>query len=105
MGIWLRPGREQATIAHRQRQCMRFCRENFAAGLELYGGLGDTDGFGWKATSQYLGPTIAFTIPRGPVITFSPNIGLNDNSLEVLYRFKVSYEVQQIFHRLRGSSR
>jgi hypothetical protein len=84
------------------RPCV-FCRENFAAGLELYGGLGDTNGFGWKATSQYLGPAIAFTIPRGPVITFSPNIGLNDNSLDVLYRFKVSYEVQQLFHRLRGS--
>jgi hypothetical protein len=79
-----------------------FCRENFAAGLELYGGLGTANGFGWRATSQYLGPTIAFSIPRGPTISFSPNLGLNDNSLGVLYRFKVSYEAEQLFHRLRG---
>lgn len=78
------------------KKCV-FCRENFALGLELYGGLGDSNGFGWRATSQYLGPTVAFNIPKGPTITFSPNIGLNDNSLGVLYRFKVSYEVQQLF--------
>ncbi len=81
-----------------------FCRENFAAGLELYGGLGTTDGFGWRATSQYIGPTIGFSIPRGPTISFSPNFGLNDNSLGVLYRFKVSYEVQQLFHKFHGSA-
>ena len=81
-------------------QACFFCRENFAAGLELYGGLGTADGFGWRATSQYLGPTLAFTVPRGPTITFSPNVGLNDNSVGVIYRFEVSYEIQQLFHRL-----
>lgn len=86
-------------LAASPRACT-FCRENFAAGLELYGGLGDTNGFGWKATSQYLGPIIAFSIPHGPTIAFSPNFGLNDNSLGVLYRFKVSYEFQQIFRGL-----
>jgi hypothetical protein len=80
-----------------------FCRENFAAGAELYGGLGDLDGFGLKATSHYFGPTIGFDIPRGPTVSFSPNFGLNDNSVGVIYRFKVSYEVQQVFgHFHRG---
>jgi len=81
------------------------CRENLAAGVELYGGLGDTNGFGWKATSQYLGPVVALSIPNGPVIAFSPNFGLNANSIGVIYRIKVSYEVQQLFHRLRGIGR
>jgi hypothetical protein len=76
------------------------CRENFAAGLELYGGLGDTNSFGWRATSQYLGPKLAFTIPKGPTVTFSPNFGLNANSLGVIYRLKVSYEFRQFFHHL-----
>ena len=79
-----------------------FCRENFAAGAELYGGLGDTNGFGWRATSQYFGPLVAFSIPHGPTITFSPNFGLNDNSLSVVYRVKVSYEFQQFFRSVRG---
>ncbi|HXJ92861.1 MAG TPA: hypothetical protein VMT20_08260 [Terriglobia bacterium] len=84
-------------MAARGKACV-FCPENFAAGAELYGGLGTTDGFGLRATSHYLGPTIQLRIPYGPNITFSPNVGLNANSAGVLYRFDVSYEVQQIFH-------
>lgn len=82
-----------------------FCRENFVAGAELYGGLGDLDGFGLKATSHYLGPTLALNIPRGPTLGFSPSFGLNDNSVGVIYRFKVSYEFQQIGNWFRRSSR
>ena len=83
-----------------------FCVENFAAGLELYGGLGTTDGFGLGQTSQYLGPNIQWNLPKGPTIQFSPNFGLNDNSLGVLYRVSVSYEIQQLFGRFRkGGSR
>jgi hypothetical protein len=74
-----------------------FCRENFAVGAEMYGGLGNANGFGWKQTSQYLGPVGGFNIPKGPTISFSPSFGLNANSVSVLYRFKVSYEIQQIF--------
>lgn len=87
-------------LAASPRPCL-LCRENFTAAVEVYGGLGDVNGFGWRATSQYVGPIIAFSVPNGPTIAFSPNFGLNDNSLGVLYRFKVSYEVQQIFGRFR----
>lgn len=89
-------------LAAGARPCT-FCRENFQAGAELYGGLGDLDSFGLQATSHYFGPDLAFNIPSGPTITFSPNFGLNDNSVHVLYRFKVSYELQQVFsHFHRG---
>jgi hypothetical protein len=78
-----------------------WCRENFSAGLELYGGLGTYDSFGWKQTSQYLGPSIQFNLPKGPSIGFEPAFGLNANSVGVLWRFKVSYEFEQIFSRNR----
>jgi len=81
-----------------------FCRENLTAGLELYGGLGTTDSFGWKQTSQYLAPNIQFNIPKGPSIGFEPGFGLNANSVGVLWRFKVSYEIEQIFGRLGRKS-
>ena len=81
------------------KKCV-FCRENFSAGLELYGGLGTTDSFGWKQTSQYLAPVLQFNIPKGPSIGFEPSFGLNDNSVGVLWRFKVSYEIEQLFGRL-----
>jgi len=84
-------------MAARGKACV-VCPENFSAGAELYGGLGTIDGFGLRATSHYFGPTIQFRVPRGPSITFSPNFGLNANSVGVLYRFDVSYEVEQIFH-------
>ena len=83
----------------RAEKCV-FCRENFSAGLELYGGLGTTDSFGWKQTSQYLAPVLQFNIPKGPSIGFEPSFGLNDNSVGVLWRFKVSYEIEQVFGRL-----
>ena len=83
-------------LAASARECL-FCRENFAGGLELYGGLGDLNGFGLAATSHYLGPTVAFNMPKGPALSFSPSFGLNANSMGVLYRFNVSYEFSQIF--------
>jgi hypothetical protein len=88
------------TLAAGRRACL-FCRENFSAGLELYGGLGTTDSFGWKQTSQYLAPVVQWNIPKGPSIGFEPAFGLNANSVGVLWRFKVSYEFEQIFSRLR----
>lgn len=80
-----------------------FCPENFSVGGELYGGLGTLNGFGLKATSHYLGPVVRFNIPHGPSISFSPNFGLNDNAIGVLYRFSLSYEFEQIFHHGRGN--
>ncbi len=85
------------------RDCT-FCRENFSAGAELYGGLGDRYSFGLRDTSHYFGPALAFEIPKGPTITFSPQFGLNSNSLGVIYRFKVSYEIQQLFSHFRRKS-
>jgi len=82
-------------LAASARECI-FCRENFSSGVELYGGLGDLNSFGLKATSQYLGPALTFNLPRGPSMSFSPNFGLNANSMGVLYRFRVSYEFSQI---------
>ncbi|MFP5230688.1 MAG: hypothetical protein ACLGXA_23980 [Acidobacteriota bacterium] len=81
-----------------------FCRENFAAGVEMYGGLGTTDGVGLKATSHYVAPIVRWEAPRGPAISFSPGFGLNDNSMQVLWRVGVQYEFQQFFGRFHRSS-
>lgn len=88
------------TLKAGSKACV-LCRENFAAGLEMYGGLGTTESFGWKQTSQYLAPIIQFNIPKGPSIGFEPGFGLNANSVGLLWRFKVSYEIEQIFSRFK----
>jgi hypothetical protein len=79
-----------------------FCRENFSLGAELYGGLGDRYSFGFTNTSQYLAPTVAFKMPSGPTLSFSPTAGLNHNSNGVLLRFGASVEIPQLLSRLRG---
>jgi len=81
-----------------------FCRKNFRVGAELYGGLSTLDDFGWKGTSQYLGPILSFRIPHGPMLMFSPNFGLNANSVGAVYRFKVSYEFEHFLRRSHGTN-
>jgi hypothetical protein len=70
-----------------------FCRENFSAGLELFGGLGDRHSFGLRDTSQYLAPAIAWNLPSGWTLRVSPAFGLNNNSHALLLRWGVSREI------------
>ncbi len=72
-----------------------FCRQNFSAGAELYGGLATVHDFGLHDTSHYAGPTLVFNLPHGPTLGFSPQFGLSSNSAGVLWRVTASYEVQQ----------
>ena len=78
-----------------------FCRENFFAGAEMYGGLGDRHSFGLRDTSHYLAPLLRWSIPHGPALMFSPGFGLNHNSQPVLFRVGISYEIPQITSKLR----
>src|SRR5215467_8160587 len=41
------------------------CRENFNAGVEIYGGLGEWDNMTLRGTSQYIAPTLAWNLPSG----------------------------------------
>jgi hypothetical protein len=77
-----------------------FCAQRFTAGVEMYGGLGDRYSPGLHDTSHYLGPALNWRAPSGFTLSFSPQFGLNDNSLPRLYRFGVSYEVSQVFGRM-----
>ncbi len=69
-----------------------FCRENFIAGVEIYGGLGDADSFGLHDTSHYLAPAVAWNLPSGWTLRISPGFGLNGNSHRLLLRWGVSRE-------------
>ena len=82
-----------------------FCGEKFQAGVEMYGGLGDRDSFGTHLTSHYLGPTMNWAASQGMTLSFSPQFGLNDFSIPRLYRFGVSYEIDQVFGRLHRGAR
>ena len=69
-----------------------FCRENFIAGVEMYGGLGDVDSFGLHDTSQYIAPVVAWNLPSGWTVRVSPGFGLNHDSHRLLFRWGLSRE-------------
>lgn len=68
------------------------CPENFIAGVEMYGGLGDRQSFGLHDTSHYLAPVIAWNLPSDWTLRLSPGFGLNDNSHRLLLRWGISRE-------------
>jgi hypothetical protein len=83
-----------------------FCPQNFVAGVEMYGGLGDQNSFGLKDTSQYLAPVMAWNLPSGWTLRLSPGFGLNSNSLPLLLRWGISREIsgfdEMVSHLFRG---
>jgi hypothetical protein len=70
-----------------------FCPQNFVAGVEMYGGLGDRYSFGLKDTSHYLAPVMAWNLPSDWTLRLSPGFGLNDNSHRFLLRWGISREI------------
>ncbi len=91
-GYALGVSRPLARLASGQ-EC-RFCRENFKAGVELYGGLGSSNGFGFHKTAHYLAPVISWQLSDNSSVHFSPSVGLTNVSYPVLLRFGYTYEVR-----------
>jgi len=84
------------------------CRENFIAGVEMYGGLGDTQRFGLPDTSHYLAPVVAWNLPSGWTLRLSTGFGLNENSHRLLVRWGASREFSgfgETMRRLLGGRR
>lgn len=84
------------------RQCL-FCAEKFVAGVEAYGGLGDTWDLSLGDTSHYIAPLIGWQLPRGMRLSFSPGFGLTSFSLGRVYRAGISMELPQIGSWFRPS--
>jgi hypothetical protein len=70
-----------------------FCRQNFTAGVEMYGGLGDRYSFGLHNTSHYVAPVMAWTLPSDWIVRLSAGFGLNDNSHRFVLRWGVSRDI------------
>ena len=84
------------------------CRQNFIAGAELYGGLGDRHSFGLHDTSHYLAPVVAWNLPSDWTLRLSAGFGLNDNSHRFLFRWGISREIPafgSMVSRLFGGQR
>src|SRR6202040_249019 len=75
-------------LAARPERC-NLCPENFQVGAEMYGGLGTHAEFGPRGTSQYLAPTVAWTLANEVTFKVSPSFGLTGTSAGFLLRFGV----------------
>lgn len=78
----------------------RFCRENFSAGAEFYGGLGSTKTLGLDGTAQYAAPVVAWLVSDNTTLKFSAGFGLTHESSPVLFRVGYSYEIQSFGSKL-----
>jgi hypothetical protein len=78
----------------------RLCRENFAVGAEMYGGLGSTRDFSARNTAHYVAPVVSWTVTDNSRLRFSPGVGLTSQSSAVLIRFGYTYEVQGLGGRI-----
>jgi hypothetical protein len=87
--------------AARPERC-NFCPENVQVGVEIYGGLGTHDQFGFHGTSHYVAPTVAWTLANGTTFKVSPSIGVTGVSTSFLLRFGVAYEIAQFGRATRN---
>ena len=70
----------------------RLCAENFAVGLELYGGLGTNHDFGVRGARHYLAPVVSWRIGPASTIKASTAFGLTSASDRALIRVGWSRE-------------
>jgi hypothetical protein len=70
----------------------RFCRENFVAGIEAYGGLGSTKERGLTDTRHYLAPVLAWHLTDRTTLKASAGVGLTEASDRYLVRVGWAYE-------------
>lgn len=83
-----------------------FCASQMIAGVEAYGGLGDTWSLTTRDTSHYVAPLLGWNLPKNMRVSFSPGFGLTGSSIDRLYRVGFAYEMPQIsewFHRGGGA--
>jgi hypothetical protein len=88
-------------LAATSQRCI-FCRENFIAGLEFYGGLGTARHFTTCGTSHYAAPILAWQMPSGATLSISPGFGLTNPAHPFLLRWGLSYEIAGFGRKLRS---
>lgn len=72
----------------------RFCRENFAVGVEAYGGMGSTvDGLRLVESRHFVAPVVAWHVSDRSTLRGSVGFGVTEVSDPYLIRLAWSYEL------------
>ena len=70
----------------------RFCRENFVAGVEAYGGLGSSEDPGFQQTRHFVAPVVSWRLTDRMAVKASLGLGMTAASERFLLRFGWAYE-------------
>lgn len=82
----------------------RLSFQRLGYGLEMVGGLGDTQQFGffWHREQQYLGPVLSYSITPRLRFRLEPTFGLSHASDRFVLRVGLDYTIGHLFGRRRG---
>jgi hypothetical protein len=86
-----------------ERDCT-FCAQKFIAGIEAYGGLGNTWSLTLDNTSHYIAPVVGWELPGHWRVSFSPGFGITGSSLDQFYRIGVVREFDGLGKKFRGGN-
>lgn len=87
-------------LAAESRRVCRFCRESLTAGLEVYGGLGTLDNFGFRGTAQYIAPGLLWRLGPSSTLKIAPSFGMTSGSNRMLLRVGYSLEIEDFGARI-----
>jgi hypothetical protein len=71
----------------------RWCRENFVAGVEAYGGLGSTQDGAFAAARHFIAPVLAWHVADRSTLKVSTGFGVTGASDRYLLRVGFTYEL------------
>jgi hypothetical protein len=71
----------------------RICAENFVVGVEVYGGLGSSEGFARDQQRHFVAPAVSWRLTDHASLKVSTAIGLSQESDRVLFRVGYAYEL------------
>lgn len=78
------------------------CAEKFVAGVEFYGGVGDTQLLALHDTSHYVAPVLGWELGNHLHLNFSTGFGTADESLTRIYRIGFVYEFEHLGSGAQG---
>lgn len=84
-----------------EHECV-FCPEKLIAGIEAYGGLGNTWSLTLRDTSHYIAPVVGWELPAHLRVSFSPGFGITKTSVDQFYRIGVAREFEDVDTWFRG---
>lgn len=85
-----------------QHDHCNFCARSIQVGVEMYGGLGTANDFGFRATSHYVAPVVSWTLTSDTTFRVSPGFGVTNSSVPFLLRFGVSYGIDEFGSTVRS---